>query len=93
MKKSFRSISFYIILPIIIIMIMMMTLRAPGVGSMSFSDLVNAIEDKKVSAIEIGDATTIVEIEGKKYNVEVNQLFLLSVVGDEIQQQIKELSC
>ena len=90
MKKSFKSISFYIILPIIIILIMMMSLSEPQVGTKSFSELVNAIEENKVSAIEIGDTTTIVEIEGKKYTVEVNQFVLLSVVGDEIQQQIKE---
>ena len=90
MKKSFKSISFYIILPILIILIMMMSLGEPQVGVKSFSELVNAIEEKKVSAIEIGDTTTIVEIEGKKYTVEVNQFVLLSVVGDEIQQQIKE---
>ncbi len=90
MKKSFKSISFYIILPIIIILIMMMSLSEPQVGTKSFSELVNAIEEKQVSAIEIGDTTTIVEIEGKKYTVEVNQFVLLSVVGDEIQQQIKE---
>lgn len=90
MKKSFRSISFYIILPIIIILLMMMSLRQPEAGTKSFSELVNAIEEKQVTAIEIGDTATIVEIEGKKYTVEVNQFVLLSVVGDEIQQQIKD---
>ena len=90
MKKSFRSISFYIILPIVIILVMMMSLRQPEAGTKSFSELVNAIEAKQASAIEIGDTVTIVEIEGKKYTVEVNQFVLLSVVGDEIQQQIKE---
>ena len=90
MKKSFRSISFYIILPIVIILVMMMSLHQPDAGTKSFSELVNAIEAKQASAIEIGDTVTIVEIEGKKYTVEVNQFVLLSVVGDEIQQQIKE---
>ncbi len=90
MKKSFRSISFYIILPILIILLMMLSLREPEAGKKSFSELVNAIEEEKASAIEIGDTTTIVEIEGKRYTVEVNQFVLLSVVGDELQQQIKE---
>ena len=67
MKKSFRSISFYIILPIVIILVMMMSLRQPEAGTKSFSELVNAIEAKQASAIEIGDTVTIVEIEGKKY--------------------------
>ena len=90
MKKSFRSISFYIILPILIILLMMLSLREPEAGKKSFSELVNAIEEEKASAIEIGDTTTIVEIDGKRYTVEVNQFVLLSVVGDELQQQIKE---
>ena len=90
MKKSFRSISFYIILPILIILLMMLSLREPEAGKKSFSELVNAIEEEKATAIEIGDTTTIVEIEGKRYTVEVNQFVLLSVVGDELQQQIKE---
>ena len=89
MKKTFRSISFYIILPIIIILIMMMSLKQPDAGTMSFSDLVNALEDKKVTAIEIRDTETIAEIEGKNYTVEVNQFVLLSIIGDEVQDQIK----
>ncbi len=90
MKKSFRSISFYIILPILIILLMMLSLREPEAGTKSFSELVTAIEQEKATAIEIGDTSTIVEIEGKRYTVEVNQFVLLSVVGDELQQQIKE---
>ncbi len=90
MKKSLKSISFYIILPIIIILLMMLSLKEPEAGNKSFSELVTAIQDKQVTAIEIGDTTTIAEIDGKKYTVEVNQLVLLSVVGDEIQQQIKD---
>ena len=90
MKKSFRSISFYIILPILIILLMMLSLREPEAGTKSFSELVNAIEEQQATAIEIGDTATIVEIDGKRYTVEVNQFVLLSVVGDEIQQQIKD---
>ena len=55
MKKSLKSISFYIILPIIIILLMMLSLKEPEAGNKSFSELVTAIQDKQVTAIEIGD--------------------------------------
>lgn len=90
MKKSFRSISFYIILPIIIIILMMMTLQQPESGVKTFSELVSAVEEKQVTHIEIGDTVTIAEIDGKKYEIEVTQGILFTVIGEEIQQQIKE---
>ena len=89
MKKSFRSISFYIILPIIIIILMMMSLQQPDSGKMSFSELVTAVEKKNVEHLEIGDVATIAEIDGKKYTVEVTQGILFTVIGEEIEQQIK----
>ena len=90
MKKSFKSISFYIILPIIIIILMMMSLQQPGEGVKSFSELVNAIEQGKVTHLEIGDSVTVAQIEGKKYQVEVTQGILFTVIGDELEKQIKE---
>lgn len=89
MKKSFRSISLYIILPIIIILLMMFSLRQPDTGVKSFSELVNAIDKEKVTKLEIGDTCTIAEIGGKEYKVEVTQGILFAVAGDEIQSQIK----
>ncbi len=90
MKKSFRSISFYIILPIIIIILMMMSLQQPDSGVKSFSELVNAIEQGKVTHLEIGDTVTVAEIDGKNYQVEVTQGILFTVIGDELEKQIKE---
>ena len=89
MKKSFRSISLYIILPIIIILLMMFSLRQPDTGVKSFSELVNAIDKERVTKLEIGDTFTVAEIDGKEYKVEVTQGILFAVAGDEIQSQIK----
>ena len=90
MKKSFKSISFYIILPIIIIILMMMSLQQPDSGVKSFSELVNAIEQGQVTHLEIGDTVTVAEIDGKNYQIEVTQGILFTVVGDELEKQIKE---
>jgi len=90
LKKSFRSISFYIILPIVIILLMMFSQQKPNSGVTSFSDLVKAVKEEKVTSMEIGDTTTIAIIDGKEYKVEVNQIVLLSILGDEIEQQIKD---
>ena len=90
MKKSFKSISFYIILPIIIIILMMMSLQQPESGVKSFSELVAAIEQEKVTHLEIGDSVTVAEIDGKNYQVEVTQGILFTVIGDELEKQIKE---
>ena len=90
MKKSFKSISFYIILPIIIIILMMMSLQQPDSGVKSFSELVAAIEQGKVTHLEIGDSVTVARIDGKNYQVEVTQGILFTVIGDELEKQIKE---
>lgn len=89
MKKSFKSISFYIILPIIIIILMMMSLKQPDSGVKSFSELVGAINKGEVTHLEIGDTSAIAKIDGKNYQVEVTQGILFTVVGDEIEKQIK----
>ena len=90
MKKPIRSISLYIILPILIILMMMLSLKQPDSGVKDFSQLVTAIEKKQVTKLEIGDTTTIAEIDGKEYEVEVTQGILFTVVGEEIEKQIKE---
>ncbi len=90
MKKSFRSISFYIILPIIIIILMMMTMQQPESGVKTFSELATAIKDEKVEKLIISDTQTTAVIDGKEYTVEVTQGILFSVVGDEIEKQIKD---
>ena len=90
MKKSFKSISFYIILPIIIIILMMMSFKPSDEGKMSFSELAGKIHEEKVTSLEIGDTVTVAEISGKKYEVEVTQGVLFTVVGDEISEQIKD---
>ncbi len=90
MKKSFRSISFYIILPIVIILLMMFSQQRPDSGVTSFSDLVKAVKEEKVTSMQIGDTTTVATIDGKEYKVEVNQIVLLTILGDEIEQQIKD---
>ncbi len=69
---------------------MMMSLKQPDSGVKDFSQLVTAIEKKQVTKLEIGDTTTIAEIDGKEYEVEVTQGILFMVVGDEIEKQIKE---
>ncbi len=90
MKKSFRSISFYIILPIVIILLMMFSQQKPDSGVTSFSELVKSVKEEKVTSMKIGDTTTIATIDGKEYKVEVNQIVLLTILGDEIEQQIKD---
>ncbi len=90
MKKSFRSISFYIILPIVIILLMMFSQQRPDSGVTSFSELVKSVKEEKVTSMKIGDTTTIATIDGKEYKVEVNQIVLLTILGDEIEQQIKD---
>lgn len=90
MKKSFRSISFYIILPIIIILLMMVTLKQPGSGTKSFSELVASVEKGEVTKLDIGDTFTVATIGDKKYKVEVTQGILFTVIGDEIEEQIKK---
>ena len=90
MKKSFKSISFYIILPIIIILLMMMSLKQPESGVKTFSDLVNDVEAGKVSELEIGSTFTNAKIGNKEYKVEVTQGILFTVIGDEIEEQIKK---
>ncbi len=90
LKRSFKSISFYIILPIIIVILMMLSMRQPDEGTKSFSELVKAVKEEQVTTLEIGDTSIVAEIEGKKYEVEVTQGILFTVVGDEISEQIKE---
>lgn len=89
MKKSFKSISFYIILPIIIIILMMMSMMQPSKGGKNFSELVTAIEKGQVTKLEIADTYTNAEIDGKVYKVEVTQGILFTVAGDKIEEQIK----
>ena len=90
LKKSFKSISFYIILPIIIILLMMMSLKQPESGVKTFSDLVNDVEAGKVTELEIGSTFTNAKIGNKEYKVEVTQGILFTVIGDEIEEQIKK---
>jgi len=68
---------------------MMMSLQQPDSGKMSFSELVTAVEKKNVEHLEIGDVATVAEIDGKKYTVEVTQGILFTVIGEEIEEQIK----
>ena len=70
MKKTFRSLSFYIILPIIIIMIMLFSQQKPDSGVKSFSELVKAVNSEKVSSMTIGDTSTVAVIDGKEYKVD-----------------------
>jgi len=90
LKKSFKSISFYIILPVIIILLMMMSLKQPESGVKTFSELVNDVEAGKVSELEIGSTFTTAKIGDKEYKVEVTQGILFTVIGEEIEKQIKE---
>ncbi len=89
MKKSFKSISFYIILPIIIIILMLVSMDDSEPKNKSFSDLATAIKNEKVTNLEIGDSITVATIDGKEYKVEVTPGILFEVVGDEIREQIK----
>ena len=89
MKKSFRSISFYIILPIVIIILMMLSLGQPESGVMRSDELSQAIKDKRVTSLEINDTESIAVIDGKEYTVEVSKDFLFYVNGEELKEQIK----
>ena len=90
MKKSFKGISFYIILPIIIILLMNMSLSEPKKGVKSFSELVTAINNEKVEKLTIEDTVTKAVIDGKEYQVEVTPGILFEVAGEEIKSQIAE---
>ena len=90
MKKSFKSISFYIILPIIIIILMMVSLDNAETDVKSFTELAKAIRNKEVTNLEIGDSVTIAEINGKRCEVEVTPGILFEVVGEDISEQIKD---
>ena len=88
MKKSFKGISFYIILPIIIILLMNLSLGEPEKGVKSFSELVTAINNEKVEKLTIEDTVTKAVIQGKEYQVEVTPGILFEVAGEEIKSQI-----
>ena len=90
MKRSFRSISLYIILPLVVILLMMLTLRQPQSGIKKFSELVEAVDAGQVTKLEIGDTSTIAVIDGKEYKIAVTQGILFTVIGDEIEKQIKD---
>ena len=90
MKKSFKGISFYIILPIIIILLMNLSLGEPEKGVKSFSELVTAINNEKVEKLTIEDTVTKAVIDGKEYQVEVTPGILFEVAGEEIKSQIAE---
>ena len=90
MKKSFKGISFYIILPIIIILLMNMSLGRPQKGVKSFSELVTAINNEQVEKLTIEDTFTKAVIDGKEYQVEVTPGILFEVAGEEIKSQIAE---
>ncbi|MBE7055169.1 MAG: AAA family ATPase, partial [Ruminococcaceae bacterium] len=68
---------------------MMMSLNQPDSGVKTFSELVNAIEEKKVTHLEINDTSSIAVIDGKEYSVEVSKDVLFAVAGAEIEEQIK----
>jgi len=87
LKKSFRSLSFYIILPIVIIMLMLFSLQEPESGTLTFSELVNALQKEEVQAIEIGDTSTVVEIDKKNYIVEVDKITLYTYAGEDIEKR------
>ena len=88
MKKSFKGISFYIILPIIIILLMNLSLGEPEKGVKSFSELVTAINNEQVEKLTIEDTVTKAVIQGKEYQVEVTPGILFEVAGEEIKSQI-----
>ena len=90
MKKSFKGISFYIILPIIIILLMNLSLGEPEKGVKSFSELVTAINNGEVEKLTIEDTVTKAVIQGKEYQVEVTPGILFEVAGEEIKAQIAE---
>ena len=69
MKKSFRSISFYIILPIIIIILMMVSLDDAESEVKTFTDLAGSIKNKEVTNLEIGDSVTVAKIKDKTYEL------------------------
>ena len=55
MKKSFKSIGLWIILPIVIIILISMSMYEPSEGVKDFSELVVDIEKGKVSKLDISD--------------------------------------
>ncbi len=90
MKKPFKSLSFYIILPIVIVLLMLFSQQEPEKGAKSFGELTQAIKSEKVTSLQIGENTTVAVIDGKEYKVEVNQQFLMLILGDDIEQQVED---
>ena len=89
MKKSFKSLSFFIILPIVIMLLMTLSQQQPDSGVRPFSELVKAVKNEQVTSLEIKENTTIAIIDGKEYKVEVNQVILWSTLGDDIINQVE----
>lgn len=88
MNKTFKSLSIYLLILIIITAITVYTFREPEQPKMSFSDLVVAINEGKVSAIEINDSTCVATISGVKIEVEAKRDMLYYACGDAITEQI-----
>jgi len=89
LKKSFKSLSFFIILPIVIMLLMTLSQQQPDSGVRPFSELVKAVKNEQVTSLEIKENTTIAIIDGKEYKVEVNQVILWSTLGDDIINQVE----
>jgi len=70
-------------------MLMLFSLQEPESGTLTFSELVNALQKEEVQAIEIGDTSTVVEIDKKNYIVEVDKITLYTYAGEDIEKQIK----
>jgi len=69
---------------------MMFSQQEPDKGAKTFSELATALKSEKVTSLVVGENITVAVIDGKEYKVEVNQQFLLSVLGDDIKKQVEE---
>lgn len=90
MNKTIRSLSIYLIITLLIAAVAAYMFRAPEEKKMPFSQLVIAINEGRVSELEINDSTCVATIDGVKTNVEAKRDMLYYTCGEAITQQITD---
>ncbi len=88
MNKTIKSLSIYLIITLIIAIVAAYLFSAPEERKMPFSDLVTAINEGRVSELEINDSTCVATIDGIKTNVEAKRDMLYALCADAIANQI-----
>ncbi len=91
MNKTIKSISLYLIITIILVAVCAYIFREPDQPkSMSFSELVNSINEGKVSSLEINDDSCVATIDNVKHEVEARIDMLYSACEEAINTQMEK---